>query len=63
VIGHGFAMGGANGTFAEYSFNLDFEGLEPGGPYTLSIWADDMSGGESEEGPRMFEQTRTFNIK
>lgn len=63
MIGHGFTMGGANGTFADYAFTLDFEGLEPGGPYTLRIWADDMSGGESPEGPRMFEQTRTFDIR
>lgn len=63
VVGHGFTNGGANGPFDEYAFDLDMENLAPGGPYTLRLWEDDVSDGESPEGPRMFEQTRTFFVE
>ncbi len=59
VVETGFAMGGANGTFAPYEFDTPELAA---GTYTVSVWQDDASGGESPEGPRMFEQTRTFTV-
>lgn len=59
VVGTGFAMGGANGEYARYE--LTTPELAPG-TYTIAVWAPDESGGESPEGPRMFEQTRTFTV-
>ncbi len=34
----------------------------PPAPTPCSVWQDDVSDGESPEGPRMFEQTRTFTV-
>jgi hypothetical protein len=59
VVGSGFAMGGSMGVFDTYEILTP--DLAPG-TYTISVWAPDESGGESPEGPRMFEQTRTFTV-
>ncbi len=57
-VADGFTMAGANGEFAGYEFTVDL----PPGTYTVSVFAEDVSGGESPEGPRMHEQTRTFTV-
>lgn len=48
----------AMGMFVPYSFTAT---LEPG-TYTVSVYSPDVSDGESPEGPRMWEQTRTFTV-
>ncbi len=58
TVADGFVMAGANGEFAGYEFTVDL----PPGTYTVSVFAEDVSGGESPEGPRMHEQTRTFTV-
>lgn len=59
VVGSGFTMGGSMGAYAPYEITTPE--LAPG-TYTIVVWAPDESGGESPEGPRMFEQTRTFTV-
>ncbi len=59
VVESGFTMGGANGTFDTFELTTPDLGA---GTYTISVWAEDASGGESPEGPRMFEQDRTFTV-
>lgn len=56
VVDDGFTNAGANGSFAPFAFAVDL----PAGDYTVSVWADDASGGESPEGPRMFEVDAEF---
>jgi hypothetical protein len=58
VVQSGFTQGGANETFAPYEFTVDLDA----GEYVLHVWDDDESDGESPEGPRIFEQTRTFSV-
>lgn len=59
VVETGFTMGGANGTFDTYELSTPELAA---GTYTISLWEEDVSGGESPEGPRMFEQDRTFTV-
>jgi len=59
-FGDGFTNAGANGTFGEFSVGL--ADLPSGGPYTVSVWAPDESGGESGLGPRPFLDTEQFWI-
>jgi len=59
VVETGFAMGGANGVFDTYEFSTPE--LAPG-TYTVTVWQEDASDGESPEGPRMFEEDRTFTV-
>ncbi len=59
VVAEGFTMGGAQETYEGYEFTVD---LTPG-TYSVHLYADDISGGESPEGPRMFEQTRTITVQ
>jgi hypothetical protein len=59
VVADGFAMGGANGDFAPYEIATP---ELTAGTYTIAVWAPDESDGESPEGPRMHEQTRTFTV-
>ncbi len=58
IVQENFAMGGSQ-TFENYEFTI--EDLEPG-TYTLHVYAPDMSDGESPEGLKMHEQTRTFTV-
>lgn len=60
VVESGFTNGGSMGTFDSYEITTPE--LAPG-TYTIAVWAPDESGGESPEGPRMFEQTRTFTVR
>ncbi len=60
VVGSGFTQGGANGTFAGYEITTPELGR---GTFTVTVWEDDASGGESPEGPRMFAQDRTFTVR
>lgn len=59
VVDSGFTMAGANGEYAPFSFDVD---LEPG-TYTVAVFAPDESGGESPQGPRMFEDTKTITVQ
>jgi len=59
-FGEGFTTAGANGVFGEFSVGL--ADLPSGGPYTVSVWAPDESGGESGLGPRPSVDTEEFWI-
>ncbi len=59
VVETGFAMGGA--ATGRCAVRVRHPRARAG-TYTVSVWQDDASGGESPEGPRMFEQTRTFTV-
>ncbi len=59
IIEHGHATGGANGSYGDFSFKVKL----PGGTYTVSVYAEDASGGESNEGPKMFVDTKTWTVK
>lgn len=59
VVDSGFTMAGANGEYAPFSFDVD---LQPG-TYTVAVFAPDESGGESPQGPRMFEDTKTITVQ
>lgn len=58
VVEEGHTMGGANGQHDEFEFSTD---LEPG-KYTVTVWAPDNSD-ESEEGPEMFPDTKTWTVE
>lgn len=60
VVADGFTMGGANETYGPFEFSTTDLAA---GTYTVHVWAEDVSSGESAEGPRMFEQTRTFTVE
>ena len=60
VFGEGSTTAGANGAFGEFSVGL--ADLPSGGPYAVSVWAPDESGGESGLGPRPFVDTEEFWI-
>ena len=57
LVADGFTTA-AQGDFAPYRFTAT---LAPG-RYLVSVFSPDASDGESPEGERMFEQTRTFTV-
>jgi Immunoglobulin-like domain of bacterial spore germination/Sporulation and spore germination len=59
VVADGNTMGGSMGTYGDFSFTAD---LAPG-DYTVEVYQPDESGGESDEGPRMFPDTKGFTVR
>lgn len=59
VVADGFTTGGSMGTFDEFEFEAQ---LEPG-EYTVEVYQPDESGGESDEGPRMYPDTKEFTVR
>ncbi len=59
VVQHGQTTGGANGSYGDFSFTVKL----PAGKYTVSGYAEDASGGESKEGPKMFTDTKTWTVQ
>lgn len=59
VVAEGFTQGGSMGTFDDFTFTVD---LEPG-QYVVEVYQEDVSDGESPEGPRMFPDTKLFTVE
>lgn len=59
VVEDGFTTGGSNGDFGDFEFSTD---LEPG-RYTVTVYAEDQSDGESAEGPVMFPDSKTWTVQ
>lgn len=59
VVEDGYSTGGSMGEFDDFEFSAD---LEPG-RYTVTVYAEDQSDGESSEGPVMFADTKTWTVE
>ena len=59
VVVDGFTTGGSMGEYADFDFSIQ---LEPG-RYTVTVYAEDQSDGESAEGPAMFPDTKTWTVE
>lgn len=58
-VANGFTNGGSMGTYGPFSFTADL----PPGHYTVEVYQPDESGGESQEGPRMYPDTKDFTVR
>ena len=58
VVADGFTQGGSMGTYDDFSFSVE---LEPG-EYVVEVYQEDVSDGESPEGPRMYPDTKRFTV-
>jgi hypothetical protein len=59
VVADGFTQGGSMGTYDDFSFSVD---LQPG-EYVVVVYQEDVSDGESPEGPRMYPDTKRFTVE
>lgn len=59
VVEKGHTTGGSMGEFGDFEFSTD---LEPG-EYTVTVYAEDQSDGESDEGPVMFPDSKSWTVE